>query len=64
LLGYRLYCLNRAGGIVGVDEVFCPSDEHVLTRAEQVLAERPRCHGIEVWERARMVGRVSREAVA
>jgi hypothetical protein len=65
LLGYRLYCLNKKGGIVGVEEALCPSDEHAIAEAERMLGRRPRCQGVEVWDRARLVGRVPRgEAVA
>jgi hypothetical protein len=65
LLGYRLYCLNEKGGIVGVEEALCPSDEHAIAEAERMLGRRPRCQGVEVWDRARLVGRVPRgEAVA
>jgi hypothetical protein len=52
-------------GIVGVEEALCPSDGHAIAEAERMLDRRPRCQGVEVWDRARLVGRVPRgEAVA
>ena len=60
----RLYCLDLVNAILGVEEARCPSDRHALDHAKALLAERDPCHGIEIWEQARLIGRVRRDKAA
>lgn len=55
---YRLYCLNQADAIIGVQTANCPDDASALSHAEQALPNTEQCHGIEVWQRDRLIGRV------
>mgnify|MGYP001553401013 FL=1 len=55
---YRLYCLNQANGIIGVQTANCPDDATALAHAEAALPQTDKCHGIEVWQRDRLIGRV------
>jgi hypothetical protein len=64
VLGYRLYCLDHTASIIEVEEGYFASDEQALQHAQSILPERETCHGIEVWERARLIGRVARDRAA
>jgi hypothetical protein len=64
MVGYRLYCINQSGSIVGVEDAHCPSDQDALEHARSLLDDKDHCHGIEVWERARLVGRVPENRAA
>jgi hypothetical protein len=55
---YRLYCLNHADSIIGVQTANCPDDAAALAYAQSELPKTPKCSGIEVWRRDRLVGRV------
>jgi len=55
---YRLYCLNHANAIIGVQTANCPDDATALAHAENALPQTEKCHGIEVWQRDRLIGRV------
>lgn len=55
---YRLYCLNHTNGIIGVQTATCPDDDAALAHAEAELPKAPKCAGIEVWRRDRLIGRV------
>jgi hypothetical protein len=58
MFDYRLYCLNRANSIIGVQTANCPDDAAAMAHAEQTLPGKEECHGIEVWQRDRLIGRV------
>ncbi len=62
--GYRLYCLDHKASIIGVEEAHCESDDHAIEHAQSLLPSRTNCHGIEIWERARLIGRVARDRAA
>jgi hypothetical protein len=56
---YRLYCLNDSNAIIGVQTANCPDDDSALAHARQELPKTEKCAGIEVWQRDRLIGRVS-----
>jgi hypothetical protein len=58
---YRLYCINRAGKITGVEETHCEDDESACAHARTLLPERNKCERIEIWNHARRVGHVERD---
>jgi hypothetical protein len=58
MFDYRLYCLNQADAIIGVQTATCPDDATALAHAEAELPKADKCHGIEVWQRDRLIGRV------
>jgi hypothetical protein len=53
---YRIFIFNRDDHFVGVELVFDSTDDGVLTRAAEKVTDQ---HGAEVWERARLVGRLA-----
>ena len=58
---YRLYCMNAAGRIVGVEETHCEDDASACAHARDRLPDMDgKCLTIEVWNHARRVGHVSR----
>jgi hypothetical protein len=58
MFDYRLYCLNHANSIIGVQTANCPDDASALAHAEETLPKNDGCHGIEVWQRNRLIGRI------
>lgn len=55
---YRLYWLDQGDSIIGVQTANCPDDAAALAHAEAALPNAEQCHGIEVWRRDRLIGRV------
>lgn len=59
---YRLYCMNAAGRIVGVEETHCEDDASACAHARERLPQMDgNCLTIEVWNQARRVGHVARD---
>jgi hypothetical protein len=59
---YRLYCVNAANKIVGVEEAHCDDDASACAHAAEKLPNLSRCVSIEVWSGSRFVGRVPEAA--
>ena len=58
---YRLYCLNAAGRIVGVEETHCEDDASACAHARERLPQlEGKCLRIEIWNQARRGGHVDR----
>lgn len=55
---YRLYRLNDAGRIFGVDAAEYETDEEAIRRARELVDSIAGCAAIEVWERTRLAFRV------
>jgi hypothetical protein len=56
---FRCYLLNSADSIVSVDSVNAESDARAMEMAAQlIMAKHASYAAIEVWDRARCVGRV------
>jgi hypothetical protein len=55
MVDYRIFLLGLDGHIVGVDVVRCESDLEAMAAAS--AAGRPD-RGVEIWQNARMVGRL------
>jgi hypothetical protein len=55
---YRFYFIDSGGHIAQALDVESSCDAEACELAARMLAEQSRYPGIEVWERARMVGRV------
>ena len=53
---YRIFIFNRDDHFVDVEVVFDSTDDGVLTRAAGMVTS---AQGAEVWERARLVGRLT-----
>jgi hypothetical protein len=51
--GYRLYFLDEDGHITNAQAIDCPDDDHALRELERIQHQ----HAVEIWERARLVGR-------
>ena len=58
---YRLYFVDSDGHIHSAEDVECPSDRTALTVAATLLSAQP---VVEVWEGARVVGRIDRTTLA
>jgi hypothetical protein len=55
---YRFYCQDGGGKFLRVDESHCETDDDALAHAAELLGSSPHCATIEVWNLARIVGRV------
>jgi hypothetical protein len=58
---YRIYLVNCDDHFVGVQNVASPTDADALAHARAMMTVE---HGVEVWERARFVGRIEPEMEA
>ena len=56
---YRLYRLNDAGRIFGVDAGEFETDEQASRHALDLAGAIAGCAAIEIWDRARLAGRVA-----
>jgi hypothetical protein len=52
---YRCYLLDAQSHIASAEVIECSDDAAAKSRAREILAEKPRFRGVEVWDRARRV---------
>jgi hypothetical protein len=52
---YRCYLLGAQSHIASTSVIECRNDDEARSRAREILAEKPGCRGIEVWEQRRRV---------
>ena len=52
---YRCYLLDAQSHIASAEVIECHDDDAAKSRAREILAEKPGCRGIEVWDRDRRV---------
>jgi hypothetical protein len=50
---YRIVLFNRQHQFAGVEVIDCPANDDALARAAELVTDQ---HGVEVWERGRIVG--------
>jgi hypothetical protein len=60
--GYRCYILDAEDHIVQAYNIQCGTDAEALSTAGGLLARDPYHHSVEVWEAARRVMKLDREA--
>lgn len=53
---YRVFSLDHAGHFADVEEMFCVNDAEAIQRANQMADS----HGVELWQRGRMVARIAK----
>ena len=53
MASYRVYFLNAEGRIMSAVDLSCDSDDHAAAEARRLADGRP----VELWERARLIGR-------
>ena len=52
---YRCYVLDGRNRVAAIKLIQCASDLEAGRRADALLIQMPRFHGVEVWERERRV---------
>jgi hypothetical protein len=52
---YRCYVLDGRKRVAAIKLIQCANDVEAGQRADALLVQMPRFHGVEVWERARRV---------
>jgi|GraSoi_2013_60cm_1033757.scaffolds.fasta_scaffold42424_3 hypothetical protein len=52
---YRCYVLDGRNRVAAIKMIECASDGEARQRADALLVQMPRFHGVEVWERERRV---------
>jgi hypothetical protein len=52
---YRCYVLDGHNRVAAIKMIECASDVEAGQRADALLVQMPRFHGVEVWERERRV---------
>ena len=53
---YHFYILDRENHLIRAELVSCPSDDDALAAAAELVNDQ---HGVEVWERVRLVGKLA-----
>jgi len=54
---YRVFSLDRAGHFADVEEMFCVNNAEAIQRAHKMADG----HGVEMWQRGRMVARTAKK---
>src|SRR5258708_2255537 len=52
---YRCFLIDAHSCIASAQQIACHDDDAAMLRAREILADRPACRGVEVWERDRRV---------
>jgi len=60
---YRFFVLDGDSHISSAEVIECTDDDEAKLRGREILAKRPDCHAIEVWDHDRCV-HIQRDDVA
>ncbi len=61
---YRIVLLAETGRTLGSGQAFSPDEARMRAQAEHLLASRPDCAAVEVWDGSRLLVRLARPSTA